>query len=86
MKIKRDITKISVVSNRDGSLKMANRIVGDLENKLIIYGYRKPLRSHTYLPFLPEAIVDEFIDATVVRDTPVKNKRFIKFSSGQLCR
>jgi len=45
---------------------MANRIVGDLENKLIIYGYRKPLGSRTYLPFLPEAIFDEFIDAEVV--------------------
>ncbi|TQR47186.1 hypothetical protein [Paenibacillus popilliae] len=53
---------------------MANRIVGDLGNKLIIYGYRKPLRSHTYLPFLPEAIVDEFIDATVVREHASKEQ------------
>ncbi len=40
--------KISVVLNRDWSLKMANRIFGDWENKLIIYGYRKPLGSRTY--------------------------------------
>ncbi|MBU7318897.1 hypothetical protein [Paenibacillus oleatilyticus] len=54
---------------------MANRIVGDLENKLIIYGYRKPLGSRTYLPFLPEAIVNEFIDAKVVLERDSKEQK-----------
>ncbi|WP_028588823.1 hypothetical protein [Paenibacillus massiliensis] len=53
---------------------MAYRIVGDLENKLIIYGYRKPLGSRTYLPFLPEAIANEFIDATVVLERASKEQ------------
>ncbi|MFB9324500.1 hypothetical protein ACFFSY_00925 [Paenibacillus aurantiacus] len=53
---------------------MANRIVGDLENKLIIYGYRRPLGSRTYLPFLPEAIVDEFKDAEVILERSSKEE------------
>ncbi|MCY9583019.1 hypothetical protein [Paenibacillus alvei] len=75
MIIKRDIMKISVMLNKDGVLKMANRIVEDWGNKLIIYGYRRPLGSRTYLPFLPEAIVDEFIDAKVVLEHSSKEQK-----------
>ena len=54
---------------------MTYRIVGDLENKLIIYGYRKPLGSRTDLPFLPEAVANEFIDAQVVLERANKEQK-----------
>ncbi|WP_145331109.1 hypothetical protein [Paenibacillus xylanexedens] len=53
---------------------MAFRIVGELENKLIIYGYRKSLGSRTYLPFLPEALSTEFTDAETVLERHSKEQ------------